>query len=136
MAYLFRIFDQAQRNKILESRAERAFETRRTRLRNQEQHFHGMVFGEWRLPFGEFDRGDSERPDVGFGVVSGLTDHLGCHPVGSADKSVATVKSRGELSRYAKVGCIGEVRWIRGRDEMVIPQGQSLTELDFSGRRE
>ena len=105
MAYLFRVFDQAQRDEVLESRAERAFETRRTRLWDQEKHLHGMVLGERRLPLGEFDGGDSERPDVGFCVVSGLTDHLGRHPVGSADESVAAIESRGELSRYAKVGC-------------------------------
>lgn len=113
MAYLFRIFDQAQCSKILERRAERAFETRRTRLGDQEQHLHGMVLGERRLPFGEFDGGDAERPDVGFCIVSGLTDYLGRHPVGSADKSVATVKSRRKLSRYAKVGCREEPFGIR-----------------------
>ena len=135
MAYLFRIFDQAQRDKILESRAERAFETRRTRLRDQEQHLHGMVLGERRLPFGEFDRGDSERPDVGFCVVSGLTDYLGRHPVGSADESVAAIERRGELSRYAKVGCRGEVRRSE-RDAAHSRRDWSRTELDFAGRRQ
>lgn len=41
------------------------------------------------LALGHLEGGDAQAPDVGHAVVANLLDHLGGHPEGRADHSVA-----------------------------------------------
>jgi hypothetical protein len=82
---------------------------------------------------GELEYGDTEPPDVGFGVVRLCEDDLGRHPVGCADKGGSFGGGRGgeeEWGRDAKVaeddsrgggeedvGSLTGGRWMEGRRE-------------------
>lgn len=57
---------------------------------DEKENAHGMVFGERGFAFGHFDGGDTEGPDVGLVVVTGLTDDFGRHPERRTDKRVAS----------------------------------------------
>lgn len=48
-----------------------------------------MILAERWVAFGHLDGGDTERPDIGPRVISGLTNDFGCHPKGGTDESVA-----------------------------------------------
>lgn len=44
--------------------------------RNSDTHLHGMELSIWRFTFCQFNRRDTQTPDVGFVVVAALLDNL------------------------------------------------------------
>mmetsp|Transcript_2298 Transcript_2298/g.4234 ORF Transcript_2298/g.4234 Transcript_2298/m.4234 type:complete len:360 (-) Transcript_2298:348-1427(-) len=81
-------------------------ESWRWALWNEEDGPHRMYTTVRRLADSTFDRGDAERPDVGFRVVSGplLCEDFRGHPVGCADDCLRLGKGVGELFRDPEVG--------------------------------
>lgn len=63
-----------------------------------------MILAERWVAFGHFDGGDTERPDIGPRVISGLTNDFGCHPKRGTDESVALGFMRRKLGGHSKVG--------------------------------
>lgn len=44
--------------------------------RNSDTHLHGMELSIWRFAFCQFNRRDTQTPDVGFVVVAALLDNF------------------------------------------------------------
>ena len=67
-------------------------------LRDVIEGAHGVHVEVGRLPLGELNAGDAERPDVDLAVVLALVhgeDHLWRHPVGSSHKTVGRARNGG-----------------------------------------
>jgi hypothetical protein len=97
------VLAQAKMDEFLERRGEVALQYGWRVLRDQEENLHGVDIGIWRLAVCQLQRGDAERPDICFAVVSRLLDDLGRHPERGAYECILLGHGCGELARDAEI---------------------------------